>query len=296
VSAFDKFPRASFLGIEFPYEERTIHLGIREHQHKYPHTAGAALETLGRELYEIDWKCSFQDTFKKYPDLYPSGLARLRRAVEQETRGPLVVPGLGTIQAVCLRLTQTATPKTSVSGEKVDMSFCEDIEDAFLVNNLIGVSNQSLNASVEAFQLQADKVPGVSIFDQILSVSNSLLGIVDTAQSYGNLLEAKILAAAGLCQRADATLAILNDPLNHELLEAMHQLWDSLNKLNADLMKTGGGLVKFNLQRTMSAVEISQSLYAGDGTHAVELMQLNPWPDPFAVPAGTPVRYYRAAA
>jgi prophage DNA circulation protein len=303
MPAFDNFPRASFGGIAFPYEERTIQGTIRDHEHKYPHTPGAALETLGRELYTIRFRCSFQDTLKGYPDVYPSGLARLRRAYETETRDDLVVPGLGTIKAVLVEWTQRAAPKESRSGEKVDFSFKEDIEDAFLLNNLIGISNQSLNAANENWSsviAEARRAifatADLNAFDAILDAVNSVLAIVDTAQAYGNVLEAKILGAAALIYQADRRVRSLNDPVNATLLYAMIQVWDALLTLHKDIQKVGGGVQTMIVAKTMSVVELSKAIYNGDASKAVDILQLNAISDAFAVPPGTTIRYYPNAA
>jgi hypothetical protein len=300
MSAFDNFPSASFDGIFFPWEERTIRGAVREHQHKYPHTAGAALETLGRELYVISFRCNFSDTFKLYPNLYPISLESLRNRFEKEIRADLDVPGLGTITAVCTEWQQTASPKESRSGEKVNLTFLEDIQDAFLINNLIGISTQSLAASQKEWKLNVNKIradfaaqKALPFFDAITDAVNSVLAIVDTAQAYGNLLEAKILAAAQLIYQADRRVRYLNDPTNAEILQAMLQLWDASRALHEDLLKTGGGLVEFLVSRTMSVIELSKALYNGDGTRAVELMQLNALPDPYMVPPGFRLRYYQ---
>jgi hypothetical protein len=300
MSAFDNFPTAAFDGIEFPYEERTIRGAIREHQHKYPHTPGAALETLGRELYVITFRCNFSDTYKLYPNLYPISLESLRSRFEREIRADLDVPGLGTITAVCTAWDSSATPKESRSGEKVSLTFLEDIEDAFLINNLIGISTQSLAASQKEWALNVNKVradfakeKALPFFDAITDAVNSVLAVVDTVEAYGNLLEAKILAAAQLIYQADRRVRYLNDPTNAEVLQALLQLWDSLKTLNDDLDKTGGGLVDFLVERTMSVIELSQAIYNGDGTRAVELMQLNALPDPYMVPPGFRIRYYQ---
>lgn len=302
MSAFDNFQRAAFAGVEFPWEERTVQGAVREHQHKYPHTAGAALETLGRELYVVNFKATFQDTLKGYPDLYPSSLARLRRFFETETRADLVIPGIGTIQAVCIKWSQHAAGKQGRSGEKVDLEFLEDIEDAFLVNNLIGVSAKSLNEAFRRFSLDVDKIRAdqnatrdLGLFDSITNSVNSVLAVVDTAQAYGDLVGGKILGAAQLVYQADRRAKTINDPKNFELMSSMMVLWDALLTLHKDVEKTGGQLQAIVTLRVQSVVEISRSLYAGDGTRAIELMQLNNFTNPFAVTPGTTVRYYPGA-
>lgn len=299
VAILDSFPRAKFGDIEFPYEDRTVEGAIREFEHKYPHAPGAALETLGRELYAVRFKCSFQNTFAGYPDLYPSSLARLRRMFETETRDDLVVPGLGTIKAVCITWSQRLAGKESRSGEKVDLLFREDIEDAFLVNNLIGVSNQSLNAAnqqwavdVDAIRKEQSKHPDLKLFDAIHASVNSVLAIVDQGEVYGNVLEAKVLGAASLIYQADRRARLLNDPIHATGLHSFLQLWDALLTLFKDLQKTGGNVQTFIVQKVMSVIEISKALYHGDGTRAVEVMQMNALQDVFAVAPGTAIRYY----
>lgn len=302
MSAFDDFAQASFGGIPFPVEERNIRGAIRHHEHKYPHTAGAALETLGRELYSIHFKCNFTQNLKGYPDLYPAGLARLRRLFEKETREDLVIPGIGTIKAVCIDWQQRAAGKENRSGEKVEIEFEEDIQDAFLINNLINVSTQSLGASlsqwtvdVDAIRKDINAVRDLPFLDAITESINSVLGVVDTALVYGNILEAKILGAANLIYQADRRLRVLNDPLNATLLHAMLTLWDSLLTLYKDIQKTGGGITTMVTQKIMSVIEIAKAIYNGDGTKAAQIMQMNVLDDIYAVSTGTVIRYYPVA-
>ncbi len=292
MAVFDQLQRASFGGIEFPYKELDIAGAIREHEHEYPHAPGAALEKLGRKLYEIRFKSPFHETFRKYPKLWSQSLPKLVRLFEKETTGDLVLPNVGTIKACCVRWNR-ALGATQRSGESVDLTFREDQEQAFLVNSLLSVSTQSLESKAQKFAIEAEKVrPRESLFDSILTSANSVLAIVDTVEMYGNLVEAKLLAVAGLCQEADQRLAVVNDPLNHEMLEALLDLWDAVVKLNGDLLKTGGTMLTYTLQRGMSMIELAKSIYDGDGSRALELLQLNAVIDPFNLPARTVVRYY----
>ncbi len=292
MPVLDQLQRASFEGIEFPYKELDIAGAIREHEHEYPHAPGAALEKLGRKLYEIKFKAGFHETFRKYPKLWSQSLPKLVKLFERETTGNLVIPNVGTIRACCVRWNRNLNVSAR-SGEAIDLTFKEDQEQAFLVNNLLTVSTQSLASKAERFAIEAEKIkPKESLFDSIQIAANSALAIVDTVQMYGNLVEAKLLALAGLCEEADQRLAVVNDPLNHEMLDALLDLWDAAFKLNSDLLKTGGTMVTYTLQRGMSMIELSKALYDGDGTRALELLQLNAIVDPFNLPANTVVRYY----
>ncbi len=294
-TVFDKLLRASFDGIEFPWTEVDVSGAIREHEHEYPHAPGAALEKLGRKLYEVRFKCSFHETFRKYPKLWSQSLPRLVKLFESEETKDLVIPNVGTIRACCVKWSRSlVAPKRS--GETVDLTFREDQEQAFLVNKLLTVSTQSLSSTAQKFAIEAAKIkPKESLFDSIQASVNSVLAIVDTAQSYGNLIESKLLAVAGMCDDADRRLKVLNDPLNHELLDALLTLWDSILGLQTDLAKTGGVMLTYTLQRGMSLIELSKALYDGDGSRAVELLQLNAIVDPFDLPQSTQIRYYAAA-
>lgn len=298
MSEFDKLQPCSFDGIKFPIQEIQVRGGLRTHTHEYPHAPGGALEKLGRKLYTFHIKASFQNTFAKYPGLWSQALPTLRNLWESETTGDLVLPNLGTVRAVCTNWTQTMQAHIR-SGELVDLEFEEDQSQAYLVNALFVVSTQTVDTAAKTYTAESLRLQLVdpdhhsSLFDAITDSVNSVLAFVDTAQSYGNLLAAKIEAATTLIQQADQRLAVLNDPVNHELLEAMLDLWDSLNKLNDDIQKTNGRLLTYAVQRPMSVLELSQALYNGDGTRAVELMQLNPLDDPFLVPIGTQLRYYQ---
>lgn len=303
MSAFDDFPRASFGGIEFPVEERSIKGSIRKHEHVYPHTPGAALETLGRNLYMIHFSTTFTQNLRGYPDLYPSALARLRRMYETESREDLVVPGLGTIKAVCVDWQQRMAGKENRSGEKVQFEFEEDLEHAFIISNLVSISGQSL-ATVNkdlgvdiAAAKKAFLAPGeLGFLDSIFESVNSVLAIVDTAEAYGNLLETKILGVASLIYQADKRLRILNDPLNATLLNSFIAVWDALRALFADLQKTGGGVQTIIVNKITSVAELAKSLYNGDGSRAVEIMQMNAFENPFHISPGTVVKYYPKAA
>jgi hypothetical protein len=97
-----------------------------------------------------------------------------------------------------------------------------------------------------------------------------------------------------LCGEADSTLDQLNDPLNANILEALHELWRAANLLAENLVDTQSTLREWILPRKMSCNEIALSLY-GSAERASEISQLNGIADPYSVAAGTTIRYQDTA-
>lgn len=289
---FDGFQRASFNVIAFPCEEIEVHGGIREHVHEYPHNPGGTPEKLGRKLYEIEMVCLFHDTFAGYPGLYPDSLAAMRGHFETELTADLVIPTVGTIKAYCYDWKQRATGRQR-SGERVTFRFREDMPpddlDAFVAT---ASSIKGFVALAQNFRIVAQDAPPPkpSLFDDIQNAINSVLAIKDQADLFGNLIEAKLLALANVCSQIDQ-LNILKDPTSYRIANAMHEIWKaSLDSLR-DLSQTQKKLETFKLPMLMTITDVARRLY-GDASRSVEILQLNPITDAFAIPAGTPIRYY----
>jgi hypothetical protein len=289
---FDGFQRASFGAIAFPCEEIEVRGGIRDHVHEYPHNPGGTPEKMGRKLYEIDMVCPFHDTFAAYPTLYPDGLAALRGTYEAEMTLDLVVPTVGTIKAYCVDWKQRATGRAR-SGERVSFRFREDMPpddiDAFVAKD---VTTKGYVALAQKFKVAAQDgpQPGPSLFDDIQNGINGVLAVKDQANLYGNLVEAKLLALANVCSQIDQ-LDLLKDPTMFRIAAAMHDIWKATLDALKDLTQQQKQLSKFTTPTTMAIGDVARRLY-GNAARAVELLQLNPITDAFAIPAGTTVRYY----
>lgn len=138
-TALGRLPGASFAGFRFPIRELHVRGSLRHHLHEYPHSPGAALEGLGRRLYEFRMTAPFHETFRSYPKLYPETLASLRTIFDGGLAWDLVVPWIGTIQARCIEWTQHLVAKVQ-SGEDVELVFLEDRDEAFLIDKLVTTS------------------------------------------------------------------------------------------------------------------------------------------------------------
>lgn len=292
---FDGFQKAAFGTISFPCEEIEVKGGLRDHVHEYPHNPGGTPEKLGRKLYDITMVCPFHDTFASYPGLYPDGLAALRGTFESEATLDLVVPTIGTIKAYAVDWTQRATGRQR-SGERCTFKFREDMPpddiDAFVAKT---VTTRGYVALAQNFKIAAQDgpQPGPSLFDDIQNAVNSVLAIKDQADLYGNLIEAKLLGLANICSQIDQ-LDLTKDPTMFRIANAMHEIWKATLDSLKDLSQQQKTMSVFKTPSIMAIGDVARRLY-GDGARQVELLQLNPIADAFAIPANTSIRYYAAA-
>ena len=288
---FDTFQRASFNGTPFPVDSIDVRGGIREHVHEYPHSDGGTPEKMGRKLYEIHFSALFHDRFAAYPGLYPGTLSTLQGVWESQLTANLVVPTIGSIKAYAVSWDRKAVGRVR-SGERVELVFREDMPvagiEAFLMNATNSNAMNSAGAALRAAMPAGQSHP--SLFDDLLNAVNSLLGVVDQANLYGNLIQAKLLGILSMCQDLDA-MTFLQDPSNWQLAAAMRDVWKTTADGLKDLAAKKHTLSTFFTRVTMSVSDIAIALY-NDATRAVELLQLNPIADAFAVPAGTAISYY----
>lgn len=292
---FDQLQQASFNEVPFPCEDVEVIGGIRDHIHEYPHSPGGAVEKMGRKLYTVRMTAPFHVTFPKYPNLWPLGLSRLRGFFEDQTTGPLVIPTIGTIQAYARSWTQSMNSKVS-SGEKAVFEFVEDEGQARLIGELISVNVTSVERKVKDFDAQkaltdfAGDSSAISLFDAITDAANSVLAVADQIELAGNLFQAKISYLIDLCKQADRLIFVQN-PQNFPLTNFMHDLWNSAIEVQQNVQKSDTKPKTYIVPTTMSMSAISTALY-GNSNHSVELMQINPVEDVFAVPAGFQITFY----
>lgn len=297
----ETFQKASFNGIAFPILRRSTKCGIRHFLHEFPHSPGAELEKMGRKPYVVSMAAYFHELpdtrlAEEYPDLYPDKLLSLQLLFEKETTGPLVIPGIGTIQACATDWSRTFDFSESLSGELVDLTFVEDQDrDAVFENVQFGPG--SLKEKTHSLM---SLVGGIyphdppSIFQTINDVVTSILAIQGVQDAMSKMLEAKLLQAIELCRQAER-LPAFQLPENWPALKALKDVWLSATDAVEDLLGRRSPIHTWTVTRVMSVSQASIEIY-GTSEKSVDLMQLNPIEDAFAIPAGTPLRYYRDAA
>lgn len=284
-----------FAGVRIPFESIRVRGGIREHVHEFPHAQGGAPEKLGRRLYEIEITSRFTSGLvnPELAYLWPRQLNELMASFEAQTTQDLQLPDIGTIKAYCYTWDRSLSAMF-VNGATVTMSFREDQSEEFLVQKLLTGSQTGLIEKNEALQLEGDLIePKPDIFDAINAAANSVRAALDANDLYGQLLEAKILGLLQLVEDADRRWDAFNDPNNAGALDALLALWSATVDLFEDVFQTGAELKTWTVPGEMSVAEISTALY-GDTERAVDILNLNALDDPYAVPAGTSIRYYEA--
>lgn len=280
----------AFAGVKVPFKSYRVRGGIRKHIHEYPHTAGGALEKLGRSLYEITVSVDFTDELDspKYRQLI-TDLGVLRALFEGQVTDKLHIPHIGTIQACADEWSEEATGnnRSTIKGE---FKFVEDQSSAFLVLEVLQVSPGALPARVQTFA-EISAPFEESIFSQIDKTANSVLAIFDQADLYGSLVAAKVEGLVSLCRQADERVSSLNDPANHELLDALHGVWELAENIRRDIQQRDNFLREYTVPVRMTVGQAAASIY-GDSSRGGELMQLNVMDDPLNLEPGTKLRYY----
>lgn len=296
-------PQTQYGDVIFPAESHVVHGSGRKHIHEYPHSPGGAPEKLGRGLWNVTIKGLFHSTFRNYPDLYPNGMNKIRRYYELQQTLTLVHPSIGSFPAFIVDYRQSKTARVR-SGETLDLEFLEDQQTAFLVSATAQTSqatiivwSQNVADLMALIRPQLQLRPkDIGLFTSLQNAANAVLAIKDTAALYGNLLAAKVDQLASLCAQVDA-LPAMQDPRAWPIVNALHELWSQTVKLANDLLGRRVSLQKYIVPRTASLTIISGDLY-GDTLHSSDLYALNSTriTTPLAVPAGTELRYYPAAA
>lgn len=292
-NAFDLLPRASFGGFEYPILTQTVKGGIRDKVHEYPHADGGNNEKLGRKLYTIMQTASFKDVYKGYGSLYPGKLNQLVSLFESSTTATLIIPTIGGINAYCKNWSREADFKVR-SGETVTLEWQEDGSDGFDVSMFFSLGSTSIATLLAGISVPPDfSVADQGWFATLNDAVNAIQRIKDQADLAGRMLQSRIQYAMGVCSTIDGLLS-MQTAAHATVVDQVHALWGALQTLGADVASKGLTQMTFNVPVLMSVSDIATKLF-GDSSRAMEILQMNPINDAFAVPAGTKLQYYAAA-
>jgi len=294
LDAMAQMAPLSFADVEIPYQSIHIEGGGDDHEHKYPHSAGAANEKLGRKLYQITVKASFQNCFTldSLADVYPGRLQLLLFHFDRQDTAELKLPNRAPIQAYCTNWSTDLDVRVR-SGEAVELKFKEDRNEELANEQGISLQRAALRDQNQTLEREAEGLPEQGIFDSITDATNSVLAYIDQGQLYGNLLAAKIEDLTRLIKHTDETLDLLNDPERFSALAALLALWETLLDIKEDLFDGGSGVRQYVTPMQCSITELV-AVIPDCGSTGEELMALNYFPDPLAIPANTTVMYYGA--
>lgn len=282
-------------GITVPCKRVRVKGAMRHHEHIYPHSPGAGLELMGRDLYKIEITPVFDANLlpPKYKNLWPSGLRRIREQMELGTRKDISIPTVGMIPAVAINWEQEFDATRCLSGEEVTWSFIEDSENLRLSSRTINVG-AGLPTAANNLKVKLAGLPvrPVGLWDTIMNAIDAVLAWRDQFEMYSNLIESKLLSILSLLRRIDEISDELKDPTQWPLLEAFHRVWAEVREFYQDQKQLGLVTKYYTTRATLSCTQLATVLF-GDASKSSELLQMNGFSDPFEIPTGTRVKYYK---
>jgi len=293
--AFDQLPRAAFDFIEFPVIKVVVKGGLREHTHEYPHSPGGSPEKLGRKLYTVQMSALFHNNLLEpwNEDLWPGALATLFDRFDDGLTSTLTIPTVGDIKAFCTNWSREMVAKVR-SGESAELEFLEDQSSAYLIEGLVNIRTQSLVTQSGLLLADAEDLGYGDIFKAVAAAIASVSKLVDQAEMYDAVLASKVEAINHSMARFNATLGLLNDPLNAVLLESFMETWRLIAQLQQDLQRQAIALLTFTVpgSKTVTVSDVSRIVY-GDTSKAAEILQMNAIPDPFRITPGSKLKLYK---
>jgi hypothetical protein len=292
------FPRASFAGIQFPWNKISIKGSLRHHVHEYPHQPGGDIEELGRKLYEFKFSSDFHDTLRDWPNAYPGNLAALRGVFDTGKTFLLVIPNFGEIQAKCIDWGQNLTAKIR-SGESTEWTFLENTQNKFSVEKIVGTSSASMEAAHGRLRLSMFKQGGLTVkantlLDDLLYAIATLRNLVGYGQMLYGAAKSYANTISDICARIDA-LPFFEDCRSAPSADALGDITANANQLSVDALRANQPLQYYYTPKLMGIIEVSMAIFGGDPLHAIELMQLNSLDDALLIPAGTMIAHYGLA-
>lgn len=301
MAPFDNLARAALEGgspalkIEFPVRSYTVRGGRRKHTHEFPHTPAGKREDLGRKSYEIRMTIPLLAGWPGYDiPLWPDAEQLLRAMFDKGKPMVLTVPTVGDID-VAVNEHVWDVQSTVRNGTVLEVTFEEDRQDDFLTTEIIQVTAATLGPALDAFILECELLDALDLFSELTNLVTSILALKDTAELYGNALAAKADGLANMCNALSESLDELQQPENHDLVEAFHELWAAAVNLQLNALQNALPMVEYTTPSTMHVADVARALY-GDGSQAVSILKLNPIEDALAIPRGTVLKCFAPEA
>jgi hypothetical protein len=283
--------RFSFDGVEFAVLRYSITGGLRTHTHEFRHTPGGHIEKLGRKLYQVSVEAIHSVNSRLYPNALTTE-AEIRLKGETETTGPLVIPHIGTFQAVCTDWPVDVDFRMRRDGLTSRYTFLEDQQTAFLVESSVTVNAGGIVPKADAI-VEECEVAGVDpdLFSSILALATQIQALGSQIDEAGASYIDKIGALISACQIVYDTFDIFADPANHRVGAAVRDLCVAAISLQQDVLRKGRPIIDHEVTFTQSVSDVSVALY-NSTLGAMDIMKMNPIEDAMAIPPGTTLRVY----
>jgi len=292
VSAISQLKQASFDGIAFPYTTCEVMLETRRHVHLYIHTNGGEVEKLGLGLRKIAFRIPAHDTLQPpYRNFYSQVLPKLWARWSALVTAPLVVPQIGTIQAMAI------DPKRAIgaltSGEPVEVQFLEDSRTLATFDALFTPSVSTLPTTVRGIVRAAPPAVPQSLLDRLLAAVSAVMALAAQGETFARQWTAKISEVINLCETL-YRLPVLALPSSFACLDLLLELHFAAVKMREEAQHRSRPVLVWPsvTPARLAAGQVAAWIY-GDTGRVGELLALNDW-DPLNVPAGSIVRYFGA--
>lgn len=290
MSAISQLKQASFAGIAFPYTDCRVSIQARHHAHVYIHTDGGELEKLGLALRKFSFTIPAHDSLQPpFRNFYSIVFPRLWSAWQSLVTSALVVPSIGTVQAMATDATRSI--KQATSGEPVEVSFLEDSKTLATFAAVFTPSVATLPQQVRAVVRAAPPAVPKSLLDRLLAAVDSVMALAAQGDTFARQWTAKITSVINLCDVLyhQPSLAL---PSSVAAVGVLLDLHLTAIRMREEAQHRSRPVLTWPARTAtrMSAGQIAAWIY-GDTGRVMELLALNDW-DPLNVPAGSTVRYF----
>lgn len=297
MAYLDTVELASFAGIKFPWSHIRFGTRVRFHEHEMRHTDGASIEKQGLKLWTFKFSIPFDENLNpRYRNLLTLGRDQLMAHFKASDTGTLFCPSFGTINAFADSWDEELEPKRVRSGTRAEISFTQDMETAFLLDNLVAQASDvtSLLTTAQSLLTAAGTVMKPSLIAQIGDFFDKCIQARDQVDLIGNVVAAKVDAVTIAINQIDQTVNGFRDPTSWPVLQACLNVASSVQQLSADLgADTEPQLRTWRTPFLMAIPDVSQAIYK-DTSHVFDLLSLNALDDAFAIPANTTIKYLTA--
>ena len=290
MSAISQLQIASHGGIQFPYTDCRVSIQARHHAHVYIHTSGGELEKMGLALRKFSFTIPAHDTLQPpFRNFYSQTLPKLWALWSSLATAPLIVPSIGTVQAMATDATRRIGPLTS--GEPVEVQLLEDSKTMETLAAVFRPSVSGLATQVRTVVRSAPPEVPASLLDRLTAAVSQALSYAAQGDVMARQWSAKIGHVATLCETI-YRLPVLALPIHVAMLDALLELHFTAIQLRQDAQRRGRAVLTWPTRTPsrLSVVQIAVWIY-GRTDRATELLALNEW-DPLNVPQGSIVRYY----
>ncbi len=290
MSAISQLKAASHFGISFPYTSCTAKIKYRHHAHVYVQTDGGEVEKLGLALREFSFSIPAHDTLRPpFRNFYSQVLPQLWAKWQSGETGPLVVPSIGTVQAMASDATRKIG--ASASGEPVDVSLIEDSRTLSTLSAVFTPSVSSLPTQLRAVVQQGKGIVEQSLLDRLTAAVSRAMALAAQGEVFARQWTARVSEVVNLCEAIYQSPALLL-PTNAQLLITLLTMHEAAVITREDARRRGRPVLTWPTLTPvrMSVAQIAAWIY-GDTSRVGELLALNDW-NPLDVPPRSVVRHY----